>query len=95
MADQKCPNCGKDLPSELGQHAVTPVSGLVTCPHCGAEVRLEKASAGTEGREGASDFTGAESTESFSGHETAEGVRKELEEKQARGGLDRTAEETE
>jgi uncharacterized Zn finger protein (UPF0148 family) len=42
MADQRCPNCGRDLPGGLGQHSLALVSGLVTCPHCGAEVKLER-----------------------------------------------------
>jgi uncharacterized Zn finger protein (UPF0148 family) len=45
MADQQCPNCGRDLPAELGQHSLAPMTGLVHCPHCGAEVRLAKESA--------------------------------------------------
>jgi predicted RNA-binding Zn-ribbon protein involved in translation (DUF1610 family) len=44
MADQQCPNCGRDLPPELGQHSLAPMTGLVQCPHCGAEVRLAKES---------------------------------------------------
>lgn len=54
MADQQCPNCGRDLPSELGQHSLAPMTGLVQCPHCGAEVRLAKESA-TSGRSGEGD----------------------------------------
>ena len=46
MADQQCPSCGRDLPSELGQHSLASMSGLAQCPHCGAEVRLAKESAG-------------------------------------------------
>ncbi len=40
MAQQQCPNCGQDLPSELGQHASAPMSGQVTCPSCGTDVNL-------------------------------------------------------
>jgi endogenous inhibitor of DNA gyrase (YacG/DUF329 family) len=82
MAEQKCPNCGRDLPSELGQHSIAPVSGLVNCPHCGAEVHLEKVSRTDAGQEGSENFTGDDATETFSGHETVEGVKRELEEKQ-------------
>jgi ribosomal protein S27AE len=49
MADQQCPNCGRDLPPELGQHSLAPMTGLVMCPHCGAEVRLAKESATSGG----------------------------------------------
>jgi hypothetical protein len=85
MSDAKCSNCGKDLPSELGQHAITPVSGLVTCPHCGAEVHMEGAEAGGGGgtTSGSSRAGGSEGhKESFAGHETMEGLKEELEDKQ-------------
>jgi hypothetical protein len=107
VANQKCPSCGGELPKELGQHSIAPVSGLVNCPHCGAEVHLEKQSAsdstspgsgagakpssadfeapsaaGGGGKPDAGDtFTGDDSKESFSGSETIEGVREELEQK--------------
>ena len=42
MAEQTCPECGAPLPAELGQHALTPTSGLVQCPSCGAQVTLER-----------------------------------------------------
>jgi hypothetical protein len=54
MPDQRCPNCGRDLPPELGQHSLAPMTGLVNCPHCGAEVRLAKETA-TSGPEGVGD----------------------------------------
>jgi uncharacterized Zn finger protein (UPF0148 family) len=111
MAEQKCPNCGRDLPKELGQHSIAPMTGLVSCPYCGADVNLEREAAvgntGTETspagekpstsefaapstaareasarEEGDGDtFTGDESSERFSGSETMEGVKKEIEEK--------------
>jgi hypothetical protein len=88
MSDTKCPNCGSDLPSELGQHAITPVSGLVTCPHCGQEVHLPGAEASGGGGAPApssSSEAGSEGKESFSGHETVEGLKDELENKQTNG----------
>jgi hypothetical protein len=51
---QRCPNCGRDLPPELGQHSVAPMTGLATCPHCGADVHIDKAAA----REGLPDPAG-------------------------------------
>jgi hypothetical protein len=68
---QACPNCGEPLPEGLGQHALTPTSGLVRCPSCGETVTLERASddAGTD-------------DESFAGSETVEGVMEELSEKE-------------
>jgi endogenous inhibitor of DNA gyrase (YacG/DUF329 family) len=90
MSDAKCPNCGRDLPSELGQHAITPVSGLVTCPHCGHEVHIQGAEASGGGGASAPADSGASgagsgSQESFSGHETVEGLKDELENKQTDG----------
>ena len=52
MADQQCPSCGRDLPSELGQHSLAPMSGLAQCPYCGAEVRLARESAGATSTHG-------------------------------------------
>jgi len=49
MTEQTCPSCGKDLPSEMGQHAANIEIGLVTCPHCGANVTLDKGPDATEG----------------------------------------------
>jgi uncharacterized Zn finger protein (UPF0148 family) len=71
MSEQRCPNCGADLPAELGQHALTPTSGLVQCPTCGENVTLDRP--GGEGEE---------HEESFSGHETIEGVMDEIREKE-------------
>jgi sarcosine oxidase delta subunit len=84
MSDVKCPNCGRDLPSELGQHAITPVSGLVTCPHCGKEVHIQGPDAAGSGGSAASGSAeaGSEGRESFSGHETVEGLKEELKGKQ-------------
>ena len=73
MAAQRCPNCGEPLPEELGQHALTPTSGLVRCPSCGETVTLEHAEAGSGGGEG---------EETFAGSETVEGVMDELSEKE-------------
>ena len=73
MAEQRCPNCGEPLPEELGQHALTPVSGLVRCPSCGETVTLERPDeAADEG----------ESKEYFAGEETIPGVMDELSEKE-------------
>jgi hypothetical protein len=80
MADQKCPSCGADLPPEVGQHALAPSAGIVECPTCGATVTLERP--GTE-TESDGDVVGESSSpETFSGHETVEGVREELSEKE-------------
>ena len=83
MSDVKCPNCGRDLPSELGQHAITPVSGLVTCPYCGEEVHIQGPDAGGSGGSGSAE-AGSEGKESFSGHETVEGLKEELKGKQSK-----------
>jgi hypothetical protein len=84
---QSCPNCGEPLPEELGQHALTPVSGLVRCPSCGETVTLERAEAGDAGAgpgvpgadAGMSDTV---KDEGFAGEETVEGVMDELREKE-------------
>jgi hypothetical protein len=84
VATQRCPNCNGELPPELGQHAQAPLSGLVNCPHCGAQVKLDKP--GQEGSDDASseDVAGADEAldAGFSGSETIAGVREELEDKQ-------------
>ncbi len=85
MAEYICPNCGNELPSEMGQHASDLVSALVTCPSCGASVTLregavetpsgdyETAAAAPPGR--------TEGTETFSGNETFGELKEELREK--------------
>ena len=35
MAGQRCAKCGAEVPSESGQHALTPSAGVVECPNCG------------------------------------------------------------
>jgi endogenous inhibitor of DNA gyrase (YacG/DUF329 family) len=89
MPEVKCPSCGKEVPEELGQHAVTPVSGLVTCPHCGAEVELgaigdHEVSGGTSGPKAGAAAGGEHDT--FSGHESLEGLNEELEKKEGPNG---------
>ena len=89
MGDQRCPECGNELPSELGQHSVTPLSGRATCPHCGADVHVARPEPGAEAAPGASgaaaEASGGpgepEKPESFSGEETLGGVMDEVEEK--------------
>ena len=83
---QSCPNCGEPLPEELGQHALTPTSGLVRCPSCGETVTLERADEDPDGGpgvpgadEGMSDTV---KDQYFSGEETVEGVMDELREKE-------------
>jgi predicted RNA-binding Zn-ribbon protein involved in translation (DUF1610 family) len=87
MADAEflCPSCGKDLPAAIGQHSPDMLSGLVTCPHCGAQVTLregaveapssgyEEAAAAPPGR--------TEDGETFAGSETFEGLTEELRQK--------------
>jgi hypothetical protein len=85
MADQRCPNCGGVLPAELGQHSLAPISGLVVCPHCGAEVHIERPEAASRATDrpagpGEAD-AGHDDEESFSGHETVEGVMDEISDK--------------
>jgi uncharacterized Zn finger protein (UPF0148 family) len=77
MSEQQCPNCGAELPAELGQHALTPISGLVQCPTCGENVTLERPPT-TDADAG----NGDDHEESFSGHETIEGVMEEIREKE-------------
>lgn len=95
MAEQRCPNCGNELPEELGQHALTPQSGLVQCPHCGETVTLEKPGAPDPEDElrptgdlPRSDETvggeeGAPNT--FAGETTMERLKEELEDKPGGG----------
>ena len=91
----RCPNCGEDLPEELGQHALAPQSALVQCPHCGETVTLEKPgapdpedAARPEGDVPRSDETvGGEegAPDTFAGETTMEGLKEELEDKPGGG----------
>ena len=86
VAEYMCPNCGEDLPSEMGQHAADLVSALVTCPNCGAQVTLregavESASADYETAAAAPPGQ-TEGTETFAGNETFDELKQELGEKQ-------------
>ncbi len=97
MAEQRCPNCGAEVPSEAGQHALTPSAGVVECPHCGASVTLQKPGADTAQQQAGSPSSdapsadvprapetrgGEESGEDyFAGEETVEGVMDEVREK--------------
>jgi uncharacterized Zn finger protein (UPF0148 family) len=82
MADQTCPNCGAPLPGELGQHALTPVSGLVRCPSCGETVTLERDAGEGGGDEPLVGLDENVRDEYFSGEETVPGVMEELSEKE-------------
>jgi uncharacterized Zn finger protein (UPF0148 family) len=85
---ERCPNCGAELPEELGQHALAPGVGLVQCPSCGETVTLDKpgapepedeARASGEVERSARSVGGEEGApETFSGEETVEGVMDEL-----------------
>ena len=91
MAEQRCPECGAELPPELGQHAPTPAAGLVECPSCGARVTFEKVGSrepdddarASDDVQRAPESVGGEerAPETFSGEETMEGVLEELEQK--------------
>ena len=87
MAEYICPNCGKDLPSAMGQHATDLVSALVTCPHCGAEVTLRdgavESPSGDYAEAAAAPPGQTEGGETFAGNETFEGLTEELREKQS------------
>jgi endogenous inhibitor of DNA gyrase (YacG/DUF329 family) len=87
MADQPCPNCGEPLAAELGQHALTPTSGLVRCPSCGETVTLAHAGETAAGAPAASDDAAVGIDENvrddyFAGEETVDGVMDELGEKE-------------
>ena len=91
MADERCPNCGSELPRETGQHALAPSAGVVTCPSCGATVTLEKPGArdaedesktSAEVQRAAGAPPGEEHAEEFAGHETVEGVMGEIADKE-------------
>ena len=82
-----CPSCGEPLPAEAGQHAVVPAAEVIDCPTCGARVSLAtgKLYEGVSPEGHAEEQGGApvaEGPESFSGHETVEGVMEEIEEKE-------------
>jgi endogenous inhibitor of DNA gyrase (YacG/DUF329 family) len=80
MGEQTCPDCGAPIPAEAGQHALTPTSGLVECPTCGATVTLERQeTVDTDGDGGESEGTGPDY---FAGEETVEGVMDEIEQKE-------------
>lgn len=92
MGDQRCPNCGAEVPREAGQHAEVPSAGVVTCPNCGAKVTLDKPGAEPEAAEAprsdAPSAAGAPPGEpsgedAFAGEETVEGVMDEVREKES------------
>ena len=62
---QRCPNCGRDLPPELGQHSVALVSGLAKCPHCGADVQIDKAAERESSETAAGEERGSPSSPDF------------------------------
>jgi endogenous inhibitor of DNA gyrase (YacG/DUF329 family) len=82
QGDLECPECGKTVPSEEGQHAENLVTGQVGCPHCGASVTLDPAAAGNS----TGDVAGAEGAppgehediDAFAGQETLDDVADEL-----------------
>ena len=87
----RCPNCGNELPREVGQHAMTPSAGVVECPHCGHHVMLDKVGAepddaaeqkGPVERAEAAPPGRTEGRETFAGEETVEDVMDELREKE-------------
>jgi uncharacterized Zn finger protein (UPF0148 family) len=92
MTEQRCPNCGAELPEEEGQHALSPTSGAIQCPSCGATVTLDKPGAeGGPPRSGDSADEPVSTEESlqatdrqdyFSGEETMEGVMNEVRDKE-------------
>ncbi|HYN17994.1 MAG TPA: FAD binding domain-containing protein [Actinomycetes bacterium] len=95
MAQQRCPNCGAELPMEEGQHALAPAAGVVQCPTCGATVTLDKPGAdGGPPREGPADgepvtteaaLEATDHQDYFSGEETLAGVMEEIDEKEDGG----------
>jgi hypothetical protein len=89
MSELRCPHCGAQVPVESGQHAVSPLAGVISCSSCGAAVTLEtpgdpqraagegdnpEAAAAPPGRAGQDEY--------FSGSESVEGVMEELSEKE-------------
>jgi carbon-monoxide dehydrogenase medium subunit len=95
MAQERCPNCGAELPMEEGQHALAPAAGVVQCPTCGATVTLDKPGAeggppreGPAGGEPVTTEAALDATERhdyFSGEETIAGVMDELQDKEDGG----------
>ncbi len=85
MNELMCPSCGNALPEELGQHASNLVVGLVTCPHCGAEVTLDKGPHEQESAEYeravAAPPGQEEGRNTFSGNDTVAEVAEELSDK--------------
>jgi DNA-directed RNA polymerase subunit RPC12/RpoP len=91
MADQRCSNCGAEVPRETGQHAETPSAGVIACPNCGAKVTLDKPGAEPEAGEAprgeapaAAEARPGEPTgeDSFAGEGSVEGVMDEIREKE-------------
>jgi DNA-directed RNA polymerase subunit RPC12/RpoP len=91
VSEERCSNCGAELPRGTGQHAAAPAPGLVTCPHCGATNTLSKPGADPEqAAKPTGEAPGAEprppgrpeADESFSGEETLSGVMEEVEDKE-------------
>ncbi len=85
MSQYTCPDCGNELPSEMGQHADDLVSARVTCPNCGAASTLREGDVEVPGGD-YEQATGAppgrpEGTEAFSGQETVADVTQELRDK--------------
>jgi hypothetical protein len=92
---ERCPNCGNELPAELGQHALALPSALVQCPHCGETVTLDRPGAPDPEDEerplgdverttrsvGGEEGAPAE----FSGETTIEGVKEEIDSKPGGG----------
>ncbi len=89
--DETCPSCGAVLPSEVGQHALTPSAGVVKCPTCSTTVRLDRPGApgSAQAGSGEADVPRARETrggeesvpETFAGQEEVEGVMDELRDK--------------
>jgi hypothetical protein len=83
-----CPNCGRPLPEETGQHAVVPSADIVDCPNCGARVSLAtgRLASGVSPEGRAEEQGGAPIAErapdSFSGESSLEGVMEEIEDKE-------------
>lgn len=90
MADEQCPNCGGEIPSELGQHSLTPMTGRANCPYCGAEVNVPKVGPGTAEPTATGDVARAARSRppgenTFAGNDTFEDLRREVEGKRGGG----------